>query len=52
MENGYIHVLLEGFVDPGGNIPPWLYNMVITETPLTVMRALRERVLSDKPVIN
>jgi hypothetical protein len=52
MENGYVHVSLEGFVDPGGNIPSWLYNLVITETPLAVMRALRERALSDKPVIN
>lgn len=51
MENGYVHVLLEGFVDPGGYIPSWLYNMVITDKPFTVMRALRERALSNKPVI-
>lgn len=49
MGNGYVHVILEGFVDPDGNIPFWLYNSVITETPLKVMKALRERVLSDKP---
>jgi hypothetical protein len=49
MGNGYVHVILEGFVDPGGNIPSWLYNSVITETPLRVIKALRERVLSDKP---
>lgn len=49
MDNGYVHVVLEGFVDPGGIIPSWLYNSVITETPLKVMKALRERVLSDKP---
>jgi len=52
MENGYVHVLLEGFVDPGGKIPSWLYNKVITETPLNVMRALRERAISNKPLNN
>ncbi|MFA5971509.1 MAG: START domain-containing protein [Lentimicrobiaceae bacterium] len=51
MENGYVHVILEGFVDPGGNIPSWLYNTVITETPLKVMKALRDRVLSSKPAV-
>ncbi len=41
-ENGKIYLILEGFVDPGGNIPGWLYNMVITETPLKIMKRLRE----------
>jgi len=49
MNNGNIHVILEGFVDPGGNIPNWLYNTVITETPFRVLTALRDRVLSDRP---
>lgn len=39
-----VHVVLEGFVDPGGNIPSWLYNMVITDTPLKVIREVRKRV--------
>jgi hypothetical protein len=43
-ENGMIHIVLEGFVDPGGNVPSWLYNMVITDTPLKVMRGVKERV--------
>lgn len=38
-----VHVVLEGFVDPGGNVPAWLYNMVITETPLKVIREVRKR---------
>ena len=52
MDKGNVHVTLEGFVDPGGNVPAWLYNMVVTETPLKVIRAVRERVLSDNPAIN
>ena len=41
---GIVRVTLEGFVDPGGNVPAWLYNMVITETPLKVIREVRKRV--------
>lgn len=49
MDKGYVHVILEGFVDPNGNIPSWIYNMVITETPFNVIHSLRERALSLKP---
>jgi hypothetical protein len=42
--NGMMHVILEGSVDPGGNIPAWLINMVITDTPLNVMRNVRQQV--------
>jgi hypothetical protein len=52
LENGYVYVILEGTVDPGGNVPAWLINMVITETPLKVIRSLRERAISGKPVKN
>lgn len=40
---GVVHVVLEGFVDPAGSVPDWIYNMVITETPLKVMRGVKER---------
>jgi len=36
-----IHAVLEGSVDPGGNVPAWLYNMVIVDTPLKVMRGIK-----------
>lgn len=49
MKNGYVHVIMEGFVDPLGNVPAWLYNMTVTETPINVLNALRERTLSRKP---
>lgn len=39
-----VNVILEGFIDPAGAVPSWIYNMVITETPLKVMRALRGHV--------
>jgi hypothetical protein len=42
--NGMLHLTLEGSVDPGGNIPSWLINMVITETPLKIMRKVIEQV--------
>jgi hypothetical protein len=45
MGNGIIHITLEGFVDPGGNVPSWLYNMVITDAPLKVMRGVKQRVI-------
>ncbi len=37
-------LILEGFVDPGGIVPAWLYNMIITETPLKLMREVKKRV--------
>ena len=44
METGIVHVILEGFVDPGGSVPAWLYNMVITETPLKVIKSVQTHV--------
>jgi hypothetical protein len=41
--NGFIHLELEGFADPAGSIPAWLYNMVITDTPLKIMREVQKR---------
>jgi len=43
-ENGMMHITLEGSVDPGGNIPAWLVNMVITDTPINIMRKVRNKV--------
>jgi hypothetical protein len=28
-------------VDPGGSIPDWLYNMVITDTPIKVIKNVK-----------
>jgi hypothetical protein len=49
MDKGNIHVTLEGSVDPGGNIPAWVYNMLVTDMPLNTIRSLRDRALSTRP---
>ena len=41
---GMFRLTLEGFVDPGGIVPAWLYNMIITDTPLNLMREVKKRV--------
>jgi hypothetical protein len=41
--HGVVHAILEGYVDPGGSVPDWIYNMVITDTPLKVMRGIKQR---------
>ncbi len=38
-----VHITLEGYVDPAGSVPDWIYNMVITDTPLKIMRGIKER---------
>ena len=43
MGESLVHVTLEGYVDPGGSVPDWIYNMVITETPLKVIRGVKRR---------
>lgn len=40
--NGTVHLVLEGYADPAGYIPSWLYNMVITDTPINVIRKVRD----------
>lgn len=44
LNDGMIRLTLEGFVDPGGIVPAWLYNMVITDTPLNLMAEVKKRV--------
>ena len=38
-----VHVELEGYVDPAGSVPDWIYNMVITDTPLKIIRGIKQR---------
>jgi hypothetical protein len=45
-----VHVTLEGFIDPGGNLPSWIYNIVIPEAPVKIINSLREKLLSDRSV--
>lgn len=34
-------VVLEGFVNPAGNVPEWLSNMLIVDSPLKIMRDVK-----------
>jgi hypothetical protein len=52
MANGYVHVILEGFVEPNGNVPSWIHNMVVPDMPLKALKALRERAQSVRPANN
>jgi len=45
----HLHVTLEGAIDPGGNIPSWLYNLLVTEMPLKTIQSLRDRSQSSRP---
>jgi len=45
--NETVHVTLEGSLNPGGDVPAWLFNMVITDTPLKTINALRQRAIAD-----
>jgi hypothetical protein len=40
---GMIAITLEGFIDPSGNIPAWLYNMVITDIPLRLISTIKTK---------
>ena len=41
-ENGKLLLTVEGYADPAGDVPAWLANMVITDTPLNMLKAIRE----------
>ena len=40
---GVLHLTLEGYVDPAGSVPDWIYNMVITDTPYRVIKGIKDR---------
>ncbi|MEI6889909.1 MAG: hypothetical protein ACOYM0_08205 [Bacteroidales bacterium] len=44
-----VQAILEGFVDPGGSVPAWLYNLVIVETPLKVIEGIKQKAEAKKP---
>jgi hypothetical protein len=49
VSSGKVQVIIEGLVDMGGNVPPWLYNMLITKMPFNTISLLRDRAMSPKP---
>lgn len=48
LNDGWVQVEFETFVDPGGNIPIWLANLVSTQAPLKTLRGLREQVKRER----
>ncbi len=40
-----VEVTFEMHVEPGGNVPTWMINMFLVDTPMKDMKTLRERVL-------
>jgi hypothetical protein len=46
--SGLVHLTVEGFADPAGDIPAWLANMAITDTPLNMLRGIREKLQNQK----
>ena len=38
--NKIIHIT--GFADPAGDVPAWIVNMAITDTPLNILRAVKK----------
>ncbi len=44
LEGGLVRLTVEGFADPAGDIPAWIANMAITDTPLNMLGSIREEV--------
>lgn len=49
LDGGGLNVVLEGYVDPAGSVPDWIYNMVITDTPLKIMGGVKGLLEKEKP---
>lgn len=47
MEDGWVRVQFETFVDPGGSVPVWLANLVATKAPLETLQGLKVQL--EKP---
>jgi hypothetical protein len=43
LNNGMVHVSLEGYIDPAGDVPAWLYNMIVVDIPLRLLQEVRKR---------
>jgi hypothetical protein len=37
------NVILEGYLDPAGNIPDWISNMLVNQSPLNAILGIKER---------
>ena len=46
LDSGMIHITLEGYIDPAGDIPAWLYNIVVVDIPLKLLQKVRNQTIS------
>jgi hypothetical protein len=46
LDSGMIHITLEGFIDPAGEVPAWLYNIVVVDIPLKLLKEVRNQAIS------
>ena len=42
LENGKTRVTIEGYNDPGGNLPAWVVNIGIVDAPFKMMKGIKE----------
>ena len=45
---GSAHVMLEGYADPAGNIPDWITNLAIVDTPAGIIKGVMKRLETGK----
>lgn len=43
LPGGEVTLSTEGFTDPGGSVPAWLSNMVVTDSPLEMIAEIKKR---------
>jgi hypothetical protein len=48
LDEGMIHITLEGFINPSGDVPAWLYNIVVVDIPLKLLQEVREQAGMDE----
>lgn len=46
LKDNMIHITLEGYIDPAGDVPAWLYNIVVVDIPLRLLQKVRERAMT------
>jgi hypothetical protein len=39
---GNVHLTLEGYAEPAGEVPAWMSNMAITNSPMNMLKKIRE----------
>jgi hypothetical protein len=41
--DGMIHITLEGYINPAGDVPAWLYNIVVVDIPLRLLQKIKKQ---------